>query len=188
MSAVRRRRRTAMALTAAITALGAWPLTQAVAGPAAPPVPDRIVVDDANKLFLVAHAVGVQIYPCNATADGFAWGATTPRANLYDDGGKLVVTHFGGPTWQARDGSAFVGQRIDGVTVDPSAIPWLLLKRASSSVGQDGDRLTGTTFIQRINTAGGLPPAATECNAATAGTKREVAYTDDYAFWKAKDA
>ena len=38
-----------------------------------------------------------------------------------------------------------------------SAIQWLLLARASSAAGADGDRLTGTTHIQRINTVGGLP-------------------------------
>ena len=57
-------------------------------------------------MFLVGHAVGVQIYSCNATASGFAWGFVAPRADLYGDNGKLVATHFGGPTWRARDGSS----------------------------------------------------------------------------------
>jgi hypothetical protein len=172
--------------TVAAAIAAAAPLAQvAVAGPAAPDVPARIAVLGQHKVFLVGHAVGVQIYPCNATASGFAWGATTPRANLYGDAGQLIATHYGGPTWRARDGSTVVGSRVDGVTVDPTAIPWLLLSAASTTAGADGDRLTATTFIQRVATTGGLPPAAADCNASTAGTVAEVPYTANYYFWKA---
>jgi hypothetical protein len=148
-------------------------------------VPSQLQVGAANKLFLVAHAIGVQIYSCNTAASGFAWGFVAPRADLYDAKGKLVATHFAGPTWQATDGSTVVGRRVDGVTVDSTAIPWLLLAAASTSSGLDGDRLTHTTFIQRVATTGGLAPPAATCDAATAGTRQEVAYTADYLFWKA---
>jgi hypothetical protein len=75
---------------------------------------------------------------------------------------------------------------VDQVSVDAGAIPWLLLSAASTSAGPDGDRLAGTTFIQRIATTGGLAPAAADCNASTAGDRVEVPYTADYYFWKAK--
>src|SRR5215207_1191734 len=156
----------------------------AQAGPPEPSVPSRIEVPDGNKLFLVGHAVGVQIYSCNATPSGFVWGFVAPRANLYNDNGKLVVTHFGGPTWQAKDGSRVVGQLVDGVTVDPTAIPWLLLSDKSTAAGPDGDRLAHTTYIQRIAITDGLAPPAADCNATTAGDQVEVAYTADYFFWK----
>lgn len=170
-----------------VAAAAAWPLTQmAEAGPAEPAVPTPIQVADGNKVFLVGHAVGVQIYSCNATAGGFAWSLLAPRADLYNDNGKLIATHFGGPTWQAVDASKVVGQRVDGVTVDGSAIPWLLLSAASTSAGLDGARLVETTFIQRIATTGGLTPPAADCNTETAGTVTEVPYTADYYFWKAK--
>ena len=81
-----------------------------------PTVPTEIQVGDGNKVFLVGHAVGVQIYSCNATPSGFKWGPVAPRADLYDDRGKLIATHLGGPTWQATDGSRVMGQRVDGVT------------------------------------------------------------------------
>ena len=170
-----------------VAAAAACPLTQvAEAGPAEPAVPTAIQVADSNKVFLVGHAVGVQIYSCNATVGGFAWSLLAPRADLYDDNGKLIATHFGGPTWQAIDASRVVGQRVDGVTVDGSAIPWLLLSAASTSAGLDGARLVETTFIQRIATTGGLTPPAADCNTETAGTLTEVPYTADYYFWKAK--
>jgi Protein of unknown function (DUF3455) len=79
------------------------------------------------------------------------------------------------------------GQRVDGVTVDPDAIQWLLIK-ATPSPGSDGDRLAGTTFIQRIATTGGLEPAAADCNPGTVGTVEEIPYTADYVFWKANGA
>jgi uncharacterized protein DUF3455 len=124
-----------------------------------------------HKVFLVGHGVGVQIYSCRAAQSGFAWSFVAPRANLYGDSGRLVITHFGGPTWQAGDGSKVVG-RVDAspLTVDPIAVPWL--------------RLAGTTFIQRIATVGGVAPPAAECNASAVGTVREVPYTADYYFWK----
>ncbi len=172
-------------VAAIVTAVaGALAPHVAHAGPPEPVVPGGIEVTDGSKVFLVGHAVGVQIYSCNATPTGYSWAFVAPRANLYDDNGKLVVTHFGGPTWQAKDGSYVVGQRVDGVTVDPTAIPWLLLSAASPAAGADGDRLAHTTDIQRIATAGGLPPAAAECNAGTAGATKEVPYTADYYFWK----
>jgi len=175
-------------LVAAIVALAAaWPLAQvARAAPDAPDVPTRIEVPDGNKVFLVGHALGVQIYSCNVTSSGFTWGLVAPRADLYDDHGKLIATHFGGPTWQATDGSKVVGQRVDGVTVDANAIPWLLLSAASTTAGPDGARLVATTFIQRVATTGGLTPSAEDCNSDIAGTVSEVPYTAEYYFWKAK--
>jgi len=150
------------------------------AGPDGPDVPTRIQVEQGNKVFMVRHATGAQIYTCN----GASWGPSTPRANLYDDIGALRGTHFGGPTWQDQDGSKVVASRVDGVTLDPTAVPWLLLKKADASAGADGDRLTNTTFIQRVATTGGIAPPAADCNAITAGTKAEVPYTADYYFWK----
>jgi hypothetical protein len=55
-----------------------------------------------------------------------------------------------------------------------------------SAAGPDGDRLAGTEYIQRIATTGGLAPAASTCNAETAGDEAEIPYTADYVFWKAR--
>ena len=159
-------------LATIVAALTAWP---AVAGADAPDVPGDIAVPAGNDLALVAHAVGVQIYAC----DGTAWTLVAPRANLYNNGGKLIATHFAGPTWQATDGSTVVGKKLKGVNVDPTAIDWLLLSATSSGPG----RLAGTTYVQRIHTAGGVPPAASTCTAP--GIQAEVPYTADYVFWKA---
>ncbi len=153
----------------------------AQAGPApASYVPSKLRVEEGNKLFLVAAAEGVQIYRCNVVAGVYSWGLVAPDARLYDARHKLIGTHFAGPTWQATDGSRFVGTKVDGVIVDTSSIPWLLLSKVSSAVGVDGDRLYGTTFIQRLNTTAGLPPEASTCNAVSVGAREESEYTADY--------
>jgi hypothetical protein len=165
-------------IVAAAAALSLMQVAQA--GPPPPVVPDAIKVPDGNKVFLIGHAVGVQIYSCN----GVVWSFVAPRANLYNKHGKLIITHFAGPTWEAKDGSTVVGRAEASITVDPTAIPWLRLAAASTAAGLDGDRLVATTYVQRIATTGGLAPPAAECNATTAGTVAEVPYTADYYFWK----
>jgi hypothetical protein len=159
----------------------------APAAPAPPAVPDEIAVRDGHKPFLLGHAVGVQIYTCTTVAGGFAWGPATPRADLLDDHGSVIVRHFGGPSWQAKDGSTVVAQRVRDESVDATSIPWLLLS-ATGTPGADGDRLAGTTYIQRIATTGGRAPAAEPCNASTVGNAVPVPYTADYVFWKARTA
>jgi len=163
-------------LLALVMAAAAVP---AAAGAAVPPpdVPSGIAVTGHEKPFLATHAEGVQIYACRAGA----WVLVAPRAVLYGENGKKIADHFGGPTWQATDGSSVVGKRVDGVTVDPGAIQWLLLS-ATPLAGSAGDRLAGTTHIQRINTKGGLAPAAADCVAE--GAQVEIPYTADYVFWK----
>jgi hypothetical protein len=149
-----------------------------------PDVPPTIAVEDGHKVFLVGHATGVQIYRCGVDATGYTWGLVAPRATLTDDRGRFLATHFGGPTWQVKDGSYAVGSKVDGVTMDATAIPWLLIRATSSSAGSDGDQLTNTSFIQRTATTGGLPPAARACDADSTGEIVEVPYTADYHFWK----
>ena len=169
-------------LLAVIAALAV--ATPAHAGPASPAVPDKLVPAAGNKVYLVAHAVGVQIYRCDPATS--AWTLVAPRANLYADGGNLMGTHFAGPTWQARDGSYVTATKVDETNLDPTAINWLLLAMKTRSAGADGDRLAATTFIQRINTTGGRAPAASECD--VTGETAEIPYTADYYFWKAIEA
>ena len=149
-----------------------------------PSVPEKIQVPAGNVPFLVGHATGTQNYTCQLTSSGYSWSLVGPSATLVDDQGKHIMSHYAGPTWQAKDGGTVVGARVNGVTVSPSAIPWLLLRATSTTEGPDGDRLTDTTYIQRINTTGGLAPTS-GCDAATLGTARNVSYTADYYFYRA---
>ena len=82
----------------AVLVATAWPTAQLAQAAIAPPdAPPEIRVEAGNKPFLLAHAVGVQMYTCKPTAGGYAWSFAGPRANLYDERGKLVATHYAGP-------------------------------------------------------------------------------------------
>jgi Protein of unknown function (DUF3455) len=73
----------------------------------------------------------------------------------------------------------------DPAFVAPGAIPWLLLTVVGFKDGPTGgDTLSGTKFIQRLNTSGGVAPA-TGCSSPTdVGNKAFVPYTADYFFYK----
>jgi uncharacterized protein DUF3455 len=165
------------------------------AQPAAPAVPANLVPPTGSE-FLVGHAKGVQIYTCKSVtaADGttsFSWAFVEPRADLVADNGQLIK-HSKGPKWSAEaDGSAVSldasreVKRADSPAPDRD-IPWLLVPvgPAPGASNDEGDPLTGTTFIQRLNTQGGTQPPNAECQAQTAGKVKEVPYKADYIFFK----
>jgi hypothetical protein len=91
-----------------------------------------------------------------------------------------VPPDYAGPTWEWLDGSTIVGARVDGRSVDATAIPWLLLRVVSH--GPVAGKLTDITAIQRVDTVGGLAPAGT----CSAGDTADVAYTAKYVFYRTK--
>src|SRR5208282_153582 len=93
----------------------------ATAWAASPPeVPDKLKVPADQVLAVDLKASGVQIYVCSARkvdATRFEWTLKAPEAELVDATGKKVVKHYGGPSWEADDGSKVVGElkaRDDG--------------------------------------------------------------------------
>jgi hypothetical protein len=177
-----------------------------------PPVPSTIRVEPGNVAFLKGHAFGTQNYIClpcpNPTTpaamcpdtSGFAWLLFTPEATLFKDNDKQLTTHFFSPnpsengtiraTWQhSRDSSTVWGGRAipssDPNFVAKDAIPWLLLPMAGVQEGPTGgDTLTATTFIQRLNTSGGVAPANGCSQITDVGAKAFVPYEADYFFYK----
>lgn len=202
-------------LIACATAL-AVALTVALPQPAhADPVPDNIQVPAGNTVFLEGHAVGTQNYIClpcpnvitpaaMCPASGFAWAFFGPQATLFDDDDEQVITHFLSPnpspndplvsgtpraTWQhSRDTSTVWAVALASSPAPASgAIPWLLLQVVGAQEGPTGgDKLTATTFIQRLNTLGGVAPS-TGCTRSTVGNKALVPYEADYFFYKHGD-
>jgi hypothetical protein len=68
--------------------------------------------------------------------------------------------------------------------VKPGAIAWLRIKVVGAQEGPaGGDTLTETTFIQRVNTSGGLAPSVGCNSAADVGKQAFVPYTADYFFF-----
>lgn len=156
------------------------------ATPAAPVIPDKLAAGANETLTMVVPAKGVQIYECRARKDqpgAYEWAFVAPEADLYDQQGKRIGRHYGGPHWESSDGSKIVGtlkERADAPRA--GAIPWLLL--TARSVGPQG-AFSGTTSIQRVNTVGGVAPA-TGCSTANAGVIARMNYTTDYRFFSAR--
>jgi hypothetical protein len=146
-------------------------------------VPAAIAVPPGNVAFLVGFARGYQIYTCQPQASGYAWVLQAPWAGLVDEAGSPVAIHYAGPSWTAADASTVVGARVASAPSPSGAIPWLLLS-ASSTSGRAGGTFVPTTYIQRINTTGGLAPA-TGCDSTHVGAIAPVFYTADYWFYRA---
>jgi hypothetical protein len=161
-----------------------------------PPVPASLEVPEGHRAFRMMHAAGTQNYICLVA--GQAWTFIGPQATLFDDEADQAVTHFLSPnpieaglaraTWQhSKDTSAVWGLAIQSSTdpgfVTPGAIPWLLLRVVGAQAGPTGgEKLVPTTFIQRVNTAGGSAPSPT---CAQAGARVFVPYETDYVFYRA---
>jgi hypothetical protein len=172
-------------LAVAAATLSTTQLAYADLAPPTLPADSPLVAPSGSQLFLIGHAKGVQIYTCNGNGD---WGKSVPRADLVDDAGNLVVKHSAGPEWAATgDTSAVLGhpeKNVPSPAAGP-AIPWLLLSTTDASpAGSPPGLLTGTKFIQRLETKGGTAPPAAECKTQTAGKVKEVPYQADYYFWR----
>lgn len=195
----RRSKRSRLALAAAVLAL--TPLANAAAL-TPPAVPGDLVVDSTHKPYLVGHAIGTQNYVCahSTTQPGaVVWTLFGPQATLFGDRGRQLMTHFlsatpddavARPTWQSStDSSAMWATRVAGSSdptyVDPNAIPWLLLDVVQVQEGPSrGDKLTETSFLQRINTVGGKAPSTGCDGAEDLGKTVMVPYEADYVFYK----
>jgi len=166
-----------LAQVSALLALAFFGTPATAADNRAPDVPcERIMVPEGNKVIFHTYALGVQIYRW----DGSTWAFVAPAAVLFanaDYDGE-VGTHYGGPTWESNSGSKVLGRRLDGCSPDPSAIPWLLLE----TVAAEGPGIfSGVTYIQRVNTVGGLAPATA---GSFVGEMREVPYSAEYFFYR----
>ena len=142
---------------------------------------------------------------------GTAWNPTArPEATLFTDlfGAQFqIITHFqsinenpkpgivpplsGNATWQSSlDSSRVWAVRANGIDAgsDPASCPnsgsiqCLLLQSVGNKKGPTGGNLLfKTTFIQRLNTAGGAVPTT----ACSVGQTQLQPYTADYYFFRA---
>jgi hypothetical protein len=154
-----------------------------------------------------ASASGTQNYVCVPGQNGPAWKFLGPQATLFvtfpwinGEGRQQITTHFlsanpaeagkARPTWQhSLDSSAVWGNvkeiSSDPAFVAPGAIPWLLLEVVGKQRGpMGGSALTETTYIQRLNTGGGVAPSS-GCTESAYGLFALVPYTTDYLFYRA---
>jgi hypothetical protein len=169
-----------------------------------PQVPANLQVPAGNEVFLGGRAVGTQNYICLLSAKGFAWRFLGPQATVFisvnGDLQQQITSHYlslnpaeglNRPTWQSSSDSSLVWGSVVQPSTDPNyvapgAIPWLLLETAGVANGPtNGALMTQTTFIHRVNTAGGIAPAAGCSQASEVGALALVPYTTDYFFYRA---
>jgi hypothetical protein len=179
-----------------------------------PTVPADVRVDAPNEVFLVGHAQGTQNYVCLPSGTGVAYVLFTPEATLFnDDGDKALITHFFSPnpeekntnpaltaigpiraTWQGSKDSSTVWAAASGVSTDahfvaPNSVPWVRLTAVGWGFGPDGgDLLSHVTFVQRLNTHGGVAPLTGCASTADIGHLAFMPYTADYFFYTSPDA
>ena len=175
-------------LVLALIALLTLSVTPAIAfdnnnGPELPEQCSSIKVEEGNKLAFHAYAKGVQIYKWNVVTQ--TWDFVAPQAGLFAEEGYHgeIGTHYVGPTWESQSGSKVEARRVlgTGCTPDPTAIAWLLLKQ----IRTEGPGIFAKiTFIQRVNTVGGLAPTTP---GTFDGEIKESAYTAEYYFYRAEN-
>jgi subtilisin family serine protease len=147
---------------------------------AALPEAVRVPAGEMQKLWTVG--AGEITYECRektAAAGQYEWVFVAPVATLKDAGGKLVGKYYGGPTWEANDGSKVSGKQVAVAPAGAGAIPLQLVK-ADPAVGAGA--MQGVSYIQRLKTQGGVAPSAA-CAMANKGARMQVAYQADYVFY-----
>ena len=151
-------------------------------------IPDTLQVPQGNRLVLQAYAKGVQIYQVKRSVTDpnvFLWVNIAPAATLYarPDFTNQVAIHYAGPTWEFTKGpdkgEKVVGSKVKSITVDVTAIPWLLLKVVDSLSSANNK----VTYIQRLCTRGGLPPT-TIADEEHLGKLDSIPYTASYLFYE----
>ena len=148
-------------------------------------LPAPVQVPAGHKVAWETVGVGEITYECRAKANmagQFEWVFVGPDAKLMDRSGKQVGKYYGPPaTWEGMDGVKLTATQVAVAPAAPGSIPLQLVK-ANPAMGNG--MVSGTTYIQRVATMGGVAPAAA-CGAANMGAKQIVKYQADYIFWRA---
>jgi hypothetical protein len=156
-----------------------------------PTVPDAIKAPLTEKVVMKVFAKGTQNYTCqadSAASSGYAFKLVAPDATLYNGenaSAPVAGKHYAGPTWEATEGSKFVGDGASAQRADApeaTAIPWLLIpKKEVSGTGE----FSKFTYAQRVATTGGKAPS-TGCDASHLGEEAKIEYTASYFFYEKK--
>ncbi len=139
----------------------------------------HIKVPDGLDPALRLAGKGVQIFRCEQRADGWQWSFRVPEADLVDGSGRVVVHHGANFSFEHVDGSRLLGT-IAAFDEAPRStdLRWLLFSTRSFGTGE----LANVTYAQRVNTAGGMPPA--HCEAKEQNQLLRVDFSADFIFYK----
>lgn len=146
-------------------------------------LPEPVRAPAGHRAMMTWTGTGDLTYECRARADNpgaFEWAFVAPAAELTDAGTRAKRgKYYGGPTWEANDGSKGTGKQVAVAPSPPGNIPMQLVKTDPSS-----GAFAKVTYIQRVNTKGGVAPSAA-CNASMGGKRQTVPYSADYVFYGA---
>jgi Protein of unknown function (DUF3455) len=149
-------------------------------------VPANLAVPQGNTLALALEADGVQIYRCQESTETkgtFAWTFVAPEADLMNDANERVGFHYAGPTWEIKDGSWVAGKVMERADSPDGSIPWLLLQGVSP---QGNGALGKISFVQRLDTVGGMAPSADTCTTEHDQQVARIPYSALYVFYSAQ--
>ena len=147
-------------------------------------LPESVQVPDGHEMKLWSVGKGEITYACKEKADqagSYGWTFIAPVATLHDKDQKAIGKYYNGPTWEAMDGSKVTGKQQGVAPGGDGNIP-LQLVMAAPAEGKGA--MSGVTYIQRLNTKGGVAPATT-CDKGSVGKEQQVKYEADYVFYGA---
>ena len=167
--------------------IGTFALQQQAAAqtdPAQKDLPALIQVAAGNKLVLEAQAEGTITYECRKEKDpltAYKWAMVSPQAVLKNSEGK-EIGHYSGPParWTLNDDSFVTGSQV---AVSPNGNKNIPLQLVKADMSGGLGELTAITYIQRVNTKGGVAPKS-KCSENNEGEKAQVDYSARYRFWK----
>lgn len=172
-----------LGLAALISACASQPATMMMMKPVDnAALPEAVRAPAGTRQTMATVGVGEITYECrekSGSAGAHEWVFVAPVATLYSPERKPVGKYYGGPTWEAADGSKVTGKQVAVAPAMAGNIPLQLVK-ADPAMGAGA--MQGVAYIQRLNTKGGVAPAMT-CDAAAKGQRRQVAYEADYVFY-----
>ena len=145
-------------------------------------LPEAVRVPAGQKQLMATTGVGEITYECREKKDmagAHEWAFVAPVATLYAADRKVVGKYYAGPTWESADGSKVTGKQVAVAPASPGSIALQLVK-AEPAMGAGA--MQGVSYIQRLNTKGGVAPAMA-CDAAGKGKRQQVAYEADYVFY-----
>ncbi len=145
-------------------------------------LPEPVRVPAGQKVMMSTTGVGEITYECREKKDmagAHEWAFVGPVATLYSGDKKAVGKYYAGPTWEANDGSKVTGKQLAVSPATPGNIPLQLVK---TEPAMGAGAMTGVSYIQRLNTKGGVAPAMA-CDAMSKGKRQQVAYEADYVFY-----
>lgn len=173
----------AASTTALLTACASGPMMTKGYDQSALPGP--VQVPAGHKVAMETVGMGQITYECRVKANmgsEFEWFFVGPDARLMDRSGRQVGRYYGPPaTWENLDGSKVTATQVAVAPAMAGSIPYQLVK-ANPAMGNG--MMTGTTYIQRVATRGGVAPAMA-CGAANTGARQIVQYHADYIFYRA---